>query len=265
MLFSDAPYVPGIQAAAKLRTEASKLQSKAAVIWKSGGGRAMAEVLVRFWQDQKARIALPNGSFHDGVYLGLGNEDIRGLCYKVLAHHRLYPNAQDRADLEAFCDYFIMAAFSLDDARSQVDSLVVKPLYDNDGFFSNPPNAVMRFEVTFLDATGHLVPISADHPALGTVDIKYSAEGHKDFVGKYRGFFLKPTTNPWVMDRGTVNDSSHEGANTITVKYTADIEPPLEQLCPYQRGVPAAAGAPAAASVVEEEVKTEAPTGKNGF
>lgn len=256
MKVSDAPYCPSLLSSAKLRIAATKLQNSFATAWARSQSFRLPEQLMKFWQDQKARIANPTGTPYDGLFLGPGVDDTRPLCYRVLSELRLNRTAEKVAELEAFFDYFIMAAWSLDTARTQVASLVVKPLYDNPGFFSGPPNAIMRFEVTFLDAAGHLVPISADHPALGTVDIMYSAEGHKDFVGKYRGFFLKPTSNPWVMDRGTVNDSSHEGANTVTVKYTADIEPAIEQPCPYQRGVAASGAAPAKKTVKKAPVES---------
>lgn len=234
MLFSDAPYVPGIQAAAKLRTEATKLQSRAAVIWKSGGGKAMATLLVAFWQDQKARISQSNGNFHDGVYLGAGNQDIRGLCYKVLAHHRLYPNAQDKLDLEAFCDYFINAAWSLDDARTAVASLEAVPNYGGDGMFTKA--GTLSWTLTFKDATGKLIKFSDDHPALGTVDMKYNNEAAASLQGKWRGAKFKVNSNPWVLTRPSISEAAqHPGECSVDFKYEADLIPALEVHCPYIR------------------------------
>lgn len=104
MLIQDSLYVPGIQSFPKLRTAAVKLQGRAESIHATGGGNTMGKLLKAFWDDQKARIGSANGTWHDGLYLGQGNEDIRPLCYAVQSHIRLYPNAKDKADFTAFCD-----------------------------------------------------------------------------------------------------------------------------------------------------------------
>lgn len=261
MLFSDAPYVPGIQAAAKLRTEATKLQSRASMIWKSGGGNAMAQLLVTFWQDQKTRIDKPNGDFHDGVYMGAGNQDIRGLCYKVLAHHRLYPNAQDKADLKDFCDYFIMAAWSLDSARTKVASVEATPIYGEGRKGFSWDGKRVDFRLTFKDAAGKVVPSSHDNPLIGTLHRCLMSEAAPADQGKFI-WVGQVTQDPMNWTLGSISTRTW-GKNVAKFRYTADL-PAIEVSVEYERLN--AAGEVKPADPVEPPPKEpEAKAGKNGI
>ena len=93
--------------AAKLRIKALKLHNYAELDFARGGNFG-ATVLAAFWDDQFKRCAKAesSGTPFDGLYLGMGLEDIRAPCYHVQAAVRISGNLVDRARLAGFCRFW---------------------------------------------------------------------------------------------------------------------------------------------------------------